>query len=61
MASALWAGSPEALMLLTLEKSMVTLDGAKKILGARSKVGPRQDGSQWSMVAHNGVCVGGPS
>ncbi|GMP69000.1 hypothetical protein CsSME_00028407 [Camellia sinensis var. sinensis] len=61
MVDDLWAGSLGALMLLALEKSMTTLDGPKKILDARGKIRLRQGGSQWSMVAHDGVCAGGLS
>ncbi|GMP26168.1 hypothetical protein CsSME_00002731 [Camellia sinensis var. sinensis] len=69
MASNLWADSLRASMLLGLgfarrlsmkrKKSMVTLDGVKKILGAHGKVGSWQGDSQWSMVAYDVVCAGG--
>lgn len=71
MADDLWAGSLGTLMLLALgfarrlsmqqEKSMTTLDGVKKIPGARGKVGPQQGCSQWSMMAYDGMCAGGAS
>lgn len=56
MADDLWAGFLGALMLVGLSLHKESR-WSKKITGARGKVGPRQGGSQQSMMAHDGECV----
>ncbi|THG23237.1 hypothetical protein TEA_026195 [Camellia sinensis var. sinensis] len=58
MANDLWAGSLGALMLMGLSLHEES-QWSKKITGAGGKVGPRQGGSQQSMMPHDGVCASG--